>query len=87
MINNLTAATAILGGWVPADSGHPQLGMGTKSTQHPAVGQGVCPPTAFKAHREQCGVWVLCGAWMWCRALGRVCTVPAPSLLPCRTSS
>lgn len=54
--------------------------MGTKSTQHPAVGQGVCPPTAFNGHREQCGVWLPRGAWVWCRALG--CVHSASSIPP-----
>lgn len=54
--------------------------MRTKSTQHPAVGQGVCPPTAFNGHREQCGVWLPRGAWVWCRALG--CVHSASSIPP-----
>lgn len=54
--------------------------MRTKSTQHPAVGQGVGPPTAFNRHREQCGVWLPRGAWVWCRALG--CVHSASSIPP-----
>lgn len=54
--------------------------MGTKSTQHPAVGQGVGPPTAFNGHREQCGVWLPRGAWVWCKALG--CVHSASSIPP-----
>lgn len=54
--------------------------MGTKSTQHPAVGQGVGPPTAFNRHREQCGVWLPRGAWVWCKALG--CVHSASSIPP-----
>lgn len=46
----------------------------------PCCGARGVPPTAFNGHREQCGVWLPRGAWVWCKALG--CVHSASSIPP-----